>query len=56
MKPTRWKCRFMLDGKEHIRRIYEDTDGDWFIRHFSRYWDYESFCIEHYCSRWEEVS
>lgn len=56
MRVTKWKCRFMYHNKEYIRRIYSDIDGDWFIRFFNRYWEYESFTEKHYCSRWEEVS
>lgn len=55
MKPTKWKCRFMIQGTHYERRIYIDKDGDWFIRYNGRYYEYEDFTTKHYCSRWEEI-
>lgn len=54
MKATQWKCRFILDGVHYECRIYEDSEGDWFIHHMERYWNYENFAEDHYVSRWEE--
>lgn len=55
MKSTNWKCRYMINGISYERRIYEDIDGDWFIKHNGRFWDYELFSDYHYTSRWQEA-
>lgn len=54
MKSTKWKCRFVMDGVLYERRIYEDSDGDLFIRHNRRFYEYESFFHNKYVSRWRD--
>ena len=52
LKPTVWKCRFILDGTPVERRIYEDSDGDEFIRHAGRYYEFQQFFIKKWVTRW----
>ena len=49
MKATNISCKIFLDGIEEDKTIYEDNDGDWFIYHFGRYFDFEVFTSKYPC-------
>jgi hypothetical protein len=47
MRATKFYCKIFLDGVEEDKTIYEDIDGDWFIYHSDRYFDFELFTAKH---------
>jgi hypothetical protein len=42
----------MLNETSFERRIYEDVDGDEFIIHEGRYWEFEQFFCHKWVTRW----
>ena len=43
MKPTNFKCCMILDGFELEKVIYSDSEGDLFIHHYGRFFDFDTF-------------